>query len=190
MSLSPLRLLVRKRKVSDSVISIVKKLTYDSNVAVDSMSSKAILMLVEIERHRELGPGANIDTLRPISRSCDLRTVALIAPILIKNPDTQYKRRLAAKSEIFNQISLAAVATAIQAPVEDSVSSLYIPENIHWIDAMSVLLFDKLTEGVRIDPSALSKLKKKSKSVSRTLNQPQNRVVKCYFDSSAAGLLL
>jgi hypothetical protein len=64
----------RKRKVSDPVISIVKKLTYDSNVAGDSMSSRAILKLVEIERHRELSPGANTDALRHISRSCGLRT--------------------------------------------------------------------------------------------------------------------
>jgi hypothetical protein len=54
---------------------------------------------------------------------------------------------------------------------------------------MSVLLFDKLIKGVRIDPPALSELKKKSRSVSRTVNQPQSRVVKCDFDSSAAGYL-
>jgi hypothetical protein len=101
----------RKRKVSESVINIVRKLTYDSNVAGDSMSSREILKLVEIERHKELTPGANRDALKPISKSLGLRVMRQIAPIFIRNPDVQNSRRLAAKSDSYNQCSLAAVAS-------------------------------------------------------------------------------
>lgn len=54
---------------------------------------------------------------------------------------------------------------------------------------MSVLSFDKLMESVRIDPTASIELKKTSRSVSKTINQTQSRVVKYYFDSTAAGCL-
>jgi hypothetical protein len=53
----------RKKLVSESVISIVQKLTYESNVAGDSMSSREILKLVEIERHKELAPYCHSLTL-------------------------------------------------------------------------------------------------------------------------------
>jgi hypothetical protein len=112
-----------------------------------------------------------------------------IAPIFIRNPDTQNTRRLAAKSDMFNQISLAAVATAIFTPSGEDVASLQIPENSHCLDAMTVVMFDDPKEGVRVDNAAVIDLKRKARSISRTKNQPQRRVVKCYFDTTAAGYL-
>lgn len=67
---------------------------------------------IETERRLELGPNANLDALTPLSRTIALRYVALIVPVAIRNPDIQNQRRLA-KNDIFNQISLAAVVTAI-----------------------------------------------------------------------------
>jgi hypothetical protein len=69
----------RKRKVSDAVISIVKKLTYDNNVAGNSLSSREILKIIEIERHKVLTPGANRDALKPISKSLGLQILKQIA---------------------------------------------------------------------------------------------------------------
>jgi hypothetical protein len=179
----------RKRKVSDAVISIVKKLTYDNNVAGNSLSSREILKIIEIERHKELTPGDNRDALKPISKSLGLQILKQIAPIYIRNPDNQNTRRLAAKSDMYNQVSLAAVATAIFGSITEGVPSPYIPENVHCMDAMTVVMFDVPKEGVRVDGTAVTELKRKSRSISTTKNQPQRRVVKCYFDTTAAGYL-
>lgn len=65
------------------------------------------------ERRKELGSDVNKDLIKPMSRGAGLRYVSMIAPISVKNPDTQNSRRLEAKDDIHNQTTLAAVATAI-----------------------------------------------------------------------------
>lgn len=185
----------RKKIINDEIIQKLTRINNDSNLLGDSLSSREIVKLIEKERHLELGPGANLDALRPVSRSVGMRAVKKIAPVYILHPDIQNKRRLEAKSDIFNQISLAAVATAILAPnvtsdqlldPEFKIESEYTLNNIHCIDAMSVLLFDRLNEGVRIGNNIRAELKRKSRSISKTINQPQSRTVKCYFDANAS----
>jgi hypothetical protein len=90
---------------------------------------------------------------------------------------------------MFNQISLATVAAAIFTPSGEDIASLQIPENSHCLDAMTVVMFDDPKEGVRVDNAAVIDLKRKARSISRTTNQPQRRVVECYFDTTAAGYL-
>lgn len=74
-SISPAR--GRKKLVSDSVIDIVAKKNKDNNLAGALQSSKEIAKLIEIERHLELGPGAYLDALTPMSRSVRLRATCL-----------------------------------------------------------------------------------------------------------------
>ena len=69
------------------------------------------------------------------------------------------------------------------------MKSVYKPSNIHCVDAMSILLFDRLNDTVRVGPSVRKEMKNQSRSISVTKNQPQCRTVKCYFDTSADGLL-
>ena len=127
--------------------------------------------------------------MTPLSRAVALQYVAKVAPVAIRNPDIQNQRRLDAKNDIFNQISLAAVVPAILAPVDIGVKSVYKPSNIHCVDAMSILLFNRLNDTVRVGPSVRKEMKNQSSSISVTKNQPQCRTVKCYFDTSADGLL-
>jgi hypothetical protein len=54
---------------------------------------------------------------------------------------------------------------------------------------MSVLLFRRKNDSVRSTNEAIKELKKRSRSSSTTVNQPQCRTVKCYFDTSANGNL-
>lgn len=54
---------------------------------------------------------------------------------------------------------------------------------------MSILLFDRLNDTVRVGTSVRQEMKIQSRSISVTKNQPQCRTVKCYFDTSADGLL-
>jgi hypothetical protein len=69
--------------------------------------------MIEAERRLELGPLVNSSSLKPLSLSSGLRYVAIVAPDVVRNPDKQNKRRLEAKNDVYNQILLAAVATAI-----------------------------------------------------------------------------
>ena len=115
--------------------------------------------------------------------------MSVIAPVVVRNADTQNKRRLEATDDIYNQISLAAVATTILEPPVVGGKSSYTSANIHCIDAMSVYLFDRLNEIVRVGKTIRSEMKSKHRSMSKTQLQPQSRTVKCYFDASADGLL-
>lgn len=173
----------RRRLVSDAIITKLRLQNQTANLAGAAVSSRIMTSQIEVERRLELGPDANIDALTPLSRAVALRYVA------IRNPDIQNQRRLDAKNDIFNQISLAAVVSAILAPVDIGVKSVYKPSNIHCVDAMSILLFDRLNDTVRVGPSVRKEMKNQSRSISVTKNQPQCRTVKCYFDTSADGLL-
>ena len=161
----------------------------NANLAGASISSANIIKLIEIERRLELGPEVNSESLKTLSKSSGARYVSLIAPVVIRNADMQNRRRLEANDGIYNQISLAAVATAILEPPFVGGKSTYTSANIHCIDAMSVLLFDRLNEIVRVGKSIRSEMKSKHRSISKTQQQPQSRTVKCYFDASADGLL-
>lgn len=179
----------RKKLVSDAIILKITKINHEKNLAGDSMSSRAIVKLIEKERFLELPAGSNADSLKPLSKSAGLKAVALIAPVYINNPDIQNNRRLEAKGDIFNQVSLASVATAIlRHPSIEGIAE-YRRENIHCVDAMSVYLFDKNSQGVRVGQTIRKEMKRKSRSISKTLNQPQSRTVKCYFDCNAEGIL-
>ena len=178
----------RRRLVSDAIITKLRLQNQAANLAGAAVSSRVMTSQIELERRLELGPGANIDALTPLSRTIALRYVAMIAPVAIRNPDIQNQRRLDAKNDIFNQISLAAVVSAILAPVEPGVKSIYKRSNIHCVDAMSILLFDRLNDAVRVGPTVRKEMKTQSRSISVTMNQPQCRTVKCYFDTSAGGL--
>ena len=179
----------RRRLVSDAIITKLRLQNQAANLAGASVSSRVMTSQIEMERRLELGPDANLDALTPLSRTIALRYVAMIAPEAIRNPDIQNQRRLDAKNDIFNQISLAAVASAILAPIDVGVKSIYKPSNIHCLDAMSILLFDRLNDAVRVGTSVRQEMKIQSRSISVTKNQPQCRTVKCYFDTSADGLL-
>ena len=179
----------RRRLVSDAIISKLRLQNQAANLAGSSVSSRVITSQIEMERRLELGPDANLDALTPLSRTIAFRYVAKIAPEAIRNPDIQNQRRLDAKNDIFNQISLAAVVSAILAPVDVGAKSVYKQSNIHCVDAMSILLFDRLHDTVRVGSSVRKEMKSKSRSISVTKNQPQCRTVKCYFDTSADGLL-
>ena len=179
----------RRRLVSDAIITKLRLQNQAANLAGASVSSRVMTSQIEIERRLELGPGANLDAITPLSRTVALRYVALIAPEVVRNPDIQNQRRLDAKNDIFNQISLAAVVSAILAPVDIGAKSVYKPSNIHCVDAMSILLFDRLNDTVRVGSSVRKEMKNQSRSISVTKNQPQCRTVKCYFDTSADGLL-
>ena len=187
---SPIKIFMgRRRLVSDAIITKLRLQNQAANLAGAAVSSRVMTSQIEIERRLELGPGANIDALTPLSRTIALRYVALIARVAIRNPDIQNQRHLDAKNDIFNQISLAAVVSAILAPVEPGVKSIYKRSNIHCVDAMSILLFDRLNDTVRVGPTVRKEMKTQSRSISVTKNQPQCRTVKCYFDTSADGLL-
>ena len=109
----------RRRLVSDAIITKLRLQNQAANLAGASVSSRVMTSQIEIERRLELGPGANLDAITPLSRTVALRYVALIAPEVVRNPDiVQNQRRLDAKNDIFNQISLAAVVSAILAPVD------------------------------------------------------------------------
>ena len=179
----------RRRLVSDTIIAKLRLQNQAANLAGAAVSSRIMTSQIEVERRLELGPDANLDALTPLSRAAALQYVALIAPVAISNPDIQNQRRLDAKNDIFNQISLAAVVSAILAPVDIGVKSIYKPSNIHCVDAMSILLFDRLNDTVRVGLSVRKEMKNQSRSISVTKNQPQCRTVKCYFDTSADGLL-
>lgn len=183
------RLMGRRRLVSDAIVTKLRLQNQAANLAGESISSRVMTTQIEAERRIELGPGANLDALTPLSRTVALRYVSQIAPVSIRNPDIQNQRRLDAKNDIFNQISLAAVVSAMLAPVEVGLTSIYKRSNIHCLDAMSILLFDKLNDTVRVGESVRKIMKGKSRSISVTKNQPQCRTVKCYFDTSADGLL-
>ena len=175
--------------VSDAIISKITLVNRNANLAGASISSAKIIKMIELERRAELGTEVNSESLKPLSRSCGARYVSLVAPVVVRNPDTQNKRRLEAKDDIYNQISLAAVATAILEPPVVGGKGSYTSANIHCIDAMSVYLFDRLNEIVRVGKTIRSEMKSKHRSISKTQLQPQSRTVKCYFDASADGLL-
>jgi hypothetical protein len=109
--------------------------------------------------------------------------------VYIKNPDIQNKRRLEAKGNMYNQVSLASVATAILRHPSLNGNTGYRKQNIHCVDAMPVYLFDRHSQGVRVGRAVRKEMKRKSRSISKTLNQPQSRTVKCYFDCNAEGIL-
>lgn len=68
----------RKRTLSDSVLDIVV-MKYRESYSVGALvSSKTIIDLIEIERFLELGSGANLDALKPMSRSVGRRAAAQI----------------------------------------------------------------------------------------------------------------
>ena len=64
--------------MSDSVLDIVVMKCRESYSAGALVSSKTIIDLIEIERFLELGPGANLDALKPMSRSVGRRAAAQI----------------------------------------------------------------------------------------------------------------
>lgn len=140
----------RKKLVSDAIIVKITKINHEKNLAGGSMSSRAIVKLIEIERFLELPVGSNADSLKPLSKSAGLKAVALIAPVYINNPDIQNNRRLEAKGDIYNQVSLASEATAILRDPNLEGNTEYRRENIHCVDAMSVYLFDKNSQVVRV----------------------------------------
>ena len=179
----------RRRLVSEAIITKLRLQNQAANLAGASVSGRVMKSQIEIERRLELGPGANLDAITPLSRTIAVRYVALIAPVAIRDPDIQNQRRLDAKNDIFNQISLAAVVSAILAPVDIGAKSLYKPSNIHCVDAMSTLLFDRLNDTLRVGSSVRKEMKNQSRSISVTKSQPQCHTVKCYFDTSADGLL-
>jgi hypothetical protein len=107
----------------------------------------------------------------------------------IQNPDIQNKRRLEAKGDMYNQVSLASVATAIlRHPNLDGLSE-YRRQNIHCVDAMSVYLFDKNSQGVRVGKTVRKDMKRKSRSISKTMNQPQSRTVKYQRNIQARNIM-
>ena len=167
----------RPQLVSDEIISKVTLANRNANLAGASISSANIIKMIEKERRASLGSDVNSESLKPLSRSCGARYVSVIAPVVIRNADMQNRRRLEAKDDIYNQISLAAVATAILEPPYIGGKSLYTSANIHCIDAMSVLLFDRLNEIVRVGKSIRSEMKSKHRSISKTQVQPQSRTV-------------
>lgn len=156
----------RRRLVSDTIVTKLRL----QNQAANLVSSRVMTSHIEIERRLELGPGANIDALTPLSRNIALRYVAMIAPVVIRNPDIQNQRRLDAINDIFNQISLAAVVSAILAPFETGVKSIYKRSNIHCVDAMSILLFDRLNDTVRGEPTVRKEMKTQTRSTTVTKN--------------------
>ena len=83
----------RPHLVSDAIISKVSLANRNANLAGASISSANIIKMVEIERRLELGPEVNSESLKPLSKSCGARYVSLIAPVVIRNPDTQNKTR-------------------------------------------------------------------------------------------------
>jgi hypothetical protein len=178
----------RRKLVSPEIIEKIKIKNHAANLAGASISTVKIAKQIEEERLLDMGPGANLDCLKPLSRRAALRYVAEIAAVVIRHPDVQNKRRLEAKGDIYNQISLAAVVHAILGVLAGQ-KSLYTPHNIHCLDAMSVLLFHRKNDSVRSTNEAIKELKKRSRSSSTTVNQPQCRTVKCYFDTSANGNL-
>ena len=178
----------RRRLVSDAIITKLRLQNQAANQGA-SVSSRVMTSQIEMERRLELGPDANLDALTPLSRTIALSYVAMIAPEAIRNPHIQNQRRLDAKNDIFNQISLAALVSAILFPIDVGVKSVYKPSNIHCVDAMSILLFDRLNDTVRVGTSVRQEMKIQSRSIGVTKNQPQCRTVKCYFDTSADGLL-
>ena len=149
----------RRRLVSDAIIAKLRLQNQAANLAGAAVSSRIMTSQIEVERRLELGPDANLDALTPLSRAVALRYVAQIAPVAIRNPDIQNQRRLDAKNDIFNQISLAAVVSAILAPIDIGVKSIYKPSNIHCVDAMSILLFDRLNDTVRVGLSVRKEMK-------------------------------
>jgi hypothetical protein len=171
------------------MIEKVTLINHESNISGNCVSSAKIIKMLEDERKLALGPGVNSRALKPMSRTAGLRYVSLVAPVVIRNPDIQNQRRLDAKDDVYNQVSLAAVATAILAPPVSGGLSAYEPGNIHCIDAMSVLLFDRLNEPVRVGKTTRQEMNDKHRSISTTKENPQARTVKCYFDTSADGLL-
>ena len=179
----------RPQLVSFEIINKITLANRNANLAGASISSANIIKMIERERRAALGSEVNSESLKPLSRTCGARYVSLIAPVVIRNAGMQNKRRLEAKDDIYNQISLAAVATAILEPPFVGGRSLYTSANIHCIDAMSVLLYDRLNEIVRVGKTIRSEMKSKHRSISKTQLQPQSRTVKCYFDASADGLL-
>ena len=80
------------------------------------MSSNKIIELIEEERileRKSENPDFNSHAMKLMSKSCGLKYVSMIAPEFVRNPDVQNRRRLEAKDDIYNQISLVAVAAAI-----------------------------------------------------------------------------
>ena len=67
--------------MSDSVLDIVVMKYRESCSAGALVSIKAIIDLIESERFLELGPDANLDTLKPMSRSVGRRAAAQIKRI-------------------------------------------------------------------------------------------------------------
>jgi hypothetical protein len=179
---------VRRKLVSDAIIEKMTKINHEKNRAGDSISSRAIIKLIERERFSDLPEGSNADSLRPLSKSAGLKAVALIAPVYIQNPDIQNKRRREAKGDMYNQVSLASVATAfLRHPNLEGLSE-YRGQNIYCVDAMSVYLFDKNSLGVRVGKTVRKEIKRKSRSIIKTMNQPQSRTVKCYFNCNSSEL--
>lgn len=81
---SPIKKFMGRRKlVSDAIVTKLRLQNQVANLAGASVSSRVMTSQIEIERRLELGPGANIDALTPLSRTIALRYVALIAPVAI-----------------------------------------------------------------------------------------------------------
>ena len=92
--------------VSKAIISKIALVNRNANLAGASISSANIIKMVERERRLALGSEVNSESLKPLSRSCCARYVSQIAPVVIRNADMQNRRRLEAKDDIYNQISL------------------------------------------------------------------------------------
>ena len=118
----------RPQLVSDEIISKFTLADRNANLAGTSISSANLIKMIEKERRASVGSDLNSESLKPLSRSCGARYVSVIAPVVIKSADMQNRRRLEAKDDIYNQISLAAVATAILEPPYMGGKSLYTVE--------------------------------------------------------------
>ena len=140
----------RPQLVSFEIINKITLANRNANLAGASISSANIIKMIERERRAALGSEVNSESLKPLSRTCGARYVSLIAPVVTRNADMQNKRRLEAKDDIYNQMSIAAVATAILGPPFVGGKSLYISSNKRCKDAMSVLSFDRLNEIARV----------------------------------------
>jgi hypothetical protein len=62
----------RKKLVIDAIIEKITKINHEKNLAGDSMSSRAMIKLIERERSLELPEGSYADSLRPLSKSAGL----------------------------------------------------------------------------------------------------------------------
>jgi hypothetical protein len=57
---------------NNAIIEKITKINHEKNLAGDSMSSRAMIKLIERERSLELPEGSYADSLRPLSKSAGL----------------------------------------------------------------------------------------------------------------------